>query len=78
VARLRVGVLADLEAPHLIVMRRLTEAASHPEYGEQGWTRGELTPALPELGVTLDAVLATLERWTPCWRPWSETVWWVT
>jgi len=62
IVRLHAAVLADLEAPHLIVMRQLTQDGPSPEFGKQGWLRSDLNPAVPELGVTLDAVLATLER----------------
>ena len=71
VCRLHTSVLADLEGPHLLVMRLLTavpvsiddqdrewESSAQPA----GWQRRHLGSEVPALGAAVDVVLATLVR----------------
>ncbi len=70
VSRLHTSVLADLEAPHVALLRLLAGTpdaldemdVERREQGSPGWQRAHLALRLPTLGAALDVVLAALQR----------------
>jgi hypothetical protein len=60
---LLVSALAELEAPHIIILRQLTcPGPNLPGVGEMRWSRASLATARPTYAMVLPAVLGTFER----------------
>jgi hypothetical protein len=60
------AALADMEAPHAVVLQRIHEQPVAPEETrtnqDRGWDKSDIEQAMPEFNTTLDGILATLSR----------------
>ncbi|MGH7883787.1 MAG: hypothetical protein ACREN8_12950, partial [Candidatus Dormibacteraceae bacterium] len=60
------AALADMEAPHVLILQRINEQPIAPEETrtnqDRGWDKNDIAQAMPEFNTTLDGILAGLSR----------------